>query len=426
MRRLPMVLVVIATFLTFIAIFALWANRQLLNADNWAETSSALLENEDIRTQISGFLVDEVYANVDVEQQVGDLLPPRASGLAGPAATGLKTLSQNAVTNLLGRPRAQTLWEEANRRAAQRFIDILEGNEGRAVTTESGVVTLNLQEVLESSRGPLGSTVAGKLPEDAAQITIVDSDQLDLAQDVVEVLKVLALILLILAFGLYALAVYLARDRRRKMLRAVGFGFLVAGIAALAARSLAGDAVVSSLAKTEAAVPAAEATWSIGTSLLEEAASAAVLYGIALILAAWLAGPTRLAVGTRRGLAPWLREPGVAWGAFAVLMLLLVWWGPTPALRMPITTLLLVALLAAGFEVLRRQAAREFPDASREETLASLREWVGGLRRGRTAAPESDAVSTLERLAKLRDAGVLDEAEFNREKARVLGAAGAA
>ena len=83
-------------------------------------------------------------------------------------------------------------------------------------------------------------------------------------------------------------------------------------------------------------------------------------------------------------------------------------------------------MLAGGFEVLRRQAAREFPDASREETMARFREWVGGLRRGRAPAAESDSVSALERLAKLKDAGVLDEAEFKREKARLLGAPGPA
>ena len=49
-----------------------------------------------------------------------------------------------------------------------------------------------------------------------------------------------AVLLVILALGLFALAVYLARGWRREALRACGIGFVVAGAGALIARSLAG------------------------------------------------------------------------------------------------------------------------------------------------------------------------------------------
>jgi hypothetical protein len=69
-RGLGLALIVVASLLSFLAIFALWANRQLLNTDNWTETSTELLENEDIRDQVAIFLVDELYANVDVQADV--------------------------------------------------------------------------------------------------------------------------------------------------------------------------------------------------------------------------------------------------------------------------------------------------------------------------------------------------------------------
>jgi hypothetical protein len=181
----------------------------------------------------------------------------------------------------------------------------------------------------------------------------------------VRALKALAIVLVVLALGLFALAVYLARGWRREALRACGLGFVLAGIAALAARSLAGDAVVDSLADTEAVRPAAEATWTIATSLLEEAATATVIYGVVLVLAAWLAGPARWAVAARRGLAPFLREPAYAYGALAVIVLLILAWSPTPATRRALPALLLIGLLAAGMETLRRQTAREYPQGSK-------------------------------------------------------------
>ena len=53
-----------ATILVAAGSLAVWANRQVLNANNWADTSSALLQNDAIRTQVADFMVDQVYADV--------------------------------------------------------------------------------------------------------------------------------------------------------------------------------------------------------------------------------------------------------------------------------------------------------------------------------------------------------------------------
>jgi hypothetical protein len=365
-RRLPLVLILVASLLAFLAIFAVWANRQLLNTDNWTETSSELIENEAIQEQVSLFLVDELYSNASVQSRLEEALPPRLDPLAEPAAGALRQVAERGTKALLGRPRPQALWVTANTRAHRRFIAVVEGG-GDAVSTEGGEVTLDLKTLLEQAAGRagVGERVSERIPADAAQITIMRSDELDLVQGLVRALKALAIVLVVLALGLFALAVYLARGWRREALRACGLGFVVAGIAALAARSLAGDAVVDSLADTEAVRPAAEATWTIATSLLEEAATATVIYGVVLVLAAWLAGPARWAVTARRGLAPFLREPAYAYGALAVIVLLILAWSPTPATRRALPALLLIGLLAAGLETLRRQTAREYPQGSR-------------------------------------------------------------
>ena len=438
-RRLPFVLIGIASLLAFVAIFALWANRQLLDTENWTETSSELLENDAIRGQTAVFLVDQLYANVDVQGQLeGALegLSPRAGALAGPASGALKDLAVRATDRLLERPRPQALWEEANRRAHSRFLDVVEGG-GEVVATEGGEVTLDLKALLGQTeqRVGVGGRAQSAIPEDAAQLTIMKSDQLELVQDAVRFLRAIAVVLVVLALGLLALAVYLASGWRRRALRAAGFGLLLAGVAALVARSFVGDAVVGALATTEAVKPAAEGAWSISTSLLVEAASATIAYGVVLIGAAWLAGPTAWATATRRTLAPYLREPRLAYGALAVIALILLAWGPTPALRRAIPALALLALLALGVEVLRRQTAREFPDTNRQESLQRVRERMAGMGRwvrGGVAqatnvrgneADSVDRLEHLERLGRLREAGVLDGPEFEREKARLLGSA---
>jgi hypothetical protein len=443
-RRIALALIVVASLLSFLAIFAVWANRQLLNTDNWTETSSELLENDDIRTQIANFLVTEVYANVDVQAELEKafsqlLQPATASALSGPAASGLQTFAEQRLDNLLARPIPQKAWEQANRRAQARLLDIVEGG-GDIVSTTGGDVTLDLKALLGATQSNVGvgGRVEERLPESASQIVILRSDQLELAQDLVKVLKALPIVLIVLALGLYALAVYLTRGWRREALRACGVGLAFAGVAALVARTLAGNAVVDALATTESVEPAAQAAWSIGTSLLVQAATATLIYGVVIVVGAWLAGPTAWAVAARRNLAPYLREPRIAWGAFGLVILGLVAWGPTPAFRRVVLALVVIALLALGFEALRRQTAREFPDARREESFPRLREWAMGLGRrvGRVPAPEQAAagqagasdsrLDRLERLGRLRENGLLDASEYQREKDRLLTEAPAA
>ena len=421
-RVLPLTLITVGSVLAFLAIFAVWANRQLLDTDNWTETSSELLENDEIRAQLSIFLVDELFANVDVQAELADAAPPQLEGLAAQAAGALRPLAVRGVNEVLARPRAQAAWEEANRRAHRRLLQVVEDGGGSTVSTAGGDVTLNLGQLLQSISEQLGvgQRVVDQLPADAAQLKVLKSDDLELAQDAVRFLKALAIVLVLLALGLLALGVYLAQGWRREALRACGIGLILAGAAALVARSAAGGAVVG-LAETAAVEPALGETWSISTSLLTEAATATLMYGIVVVFAAWLAGPTAWATATRRGLAPFLREPRFAYGGLALIVLLLLAWGPTPAFRKPLLALILIALLAVGVEALRRQTSREFPNASRDEAMRSMRGRWAAMRGDRPATTNgSERLSELERLAALHKSGVLDDAEFKTQKERVL------
>ena len=416
-RKLSLVLIVIASLLAFLAIFALWANRQLLNNENWTETSTQLIENQEIRDQVGIFLADELFANVDVEAQLQEGLPPRLAPLAGPVAGALRDVAERAAKELLSRPRAQALWVEANRRAHQRFLFVVEGG-GDVVSTANGDVTLELEQALRrtAERVGLGERAQEAIPEGAGQITILQSDKLAFVQDLVWLLKILAIALVVLALGLFAAGVYLARGRRREALRTCGVGLLFAGVAALTVRSLAGDAIVDSLAESDAVRPAVDQAWTISTRLLEEAAAAAVGYGVVLVVAAWLAGPTSLGTAVRRGMAPFLRERAYAYGVLVAIVLLVINWSPTPATRRLLPALILIALLVAGTEALRRQTMREYPDADAGDTLRGARDRISG----RGSPKGAGRVDGLERLARLRDDGVLDAAEFEREKQRLL------
>lgn len=454
-RAAAITLIALASLVAFLAIFAIWLNRQALDTDNWTRTSSEMLEQPVIRDQIAARLTDELYASVDVEAALRDVLPARAEPLAGPAASALRDQVEKRARRALERPGVQALWADANRTAHEQLLLVLEGG-GTLVSTQEGRVVLDVRELLArlQEQVGIGGRLRKVLPASASQITILESKQLGQAQDVVRVLKPLPVVLILLSLALAAGAMLVAPGWRRRALRAFGFGFVVAGAAALLARSVIGDMVVNSLARTAAAEPAAAEVWAIGTSLLVSVATAAIIYGLVMVAGAWLAGPTGWAVATRRVLAPYVREPAIAYGALAVAMALLVWWAPTPAWRNAVMVTILAVLLAAGVEVLRRQVVREYPTATRASANARRRERfaalaAGARRRGaalrtsvseragsaserfattssgerfarRAPSPEDERLDQLERLARLQQAGLLDAQELRAEKERIL------
>lgn len=421
-----------ATILAVVAIFAVFANRQVLDANNWADTSGALLENQAIRTQVSEFVVDQVYTNVDVTGQVADALPPRLKPLAGPVANGFREFAERRMLRTLDRPRVQQTWKEANRATARQFVKIAEGKSD-AISAQGNAVILDLRPiVLELVRRlGLSQSLVDRIPASAGRIKIMSSDQAGTLQNAVTALKGLALVLPLLAIGLLALAVYLASGRRRRTLLFAGIDLVVAGVVVLVTRNLVGNAIVNSLAKTDAIKPTAEASWSIGTRMLRDVAQATIVAGIPAIVAAWLAGPMRPAVAFRRTTAPWLRDrPGVTFGVAGTVVFLVILWGPIPATRMVLPVLVMVGLVILGVQALRRQTAEEFPEATAGATRASMQAAARRAQRalfgarsggdGGPAAAESERVGQLERLARLHDTGALSDDEYAAEKSVVL------
>jgi len=373
-RWLVRSLIGVATVLGIVAIFAVWANRQLLDSGYWTSTNTKLIESPPIREAVSVYLTEQLYANVDVAGELGKELPSELKPLASPAAGALKDLVQKGIDLLLERPRVQELWSKANQVTHAEFVRLIE-NKGSVVKLPGGgAVVLDLRPMLGEVAQKVGapSSLVEKIPPKVAQLRIVTSKQLNTMQKAVNVLRSLALVLPLLVFALFALAVYLARGRRRQTLIEVGVAFIGAGLVVVVARGIIGTKVVDSLATTEAVRPAAQAAWSIGTSILADVAWSTVLIGIPLILAGLLAGPAHAATHLRHLMAPYLRDrPDITFGVVALILLLLFAWSPIVATKTLTGILIIIVLAVFGTEMLRRQTAREFPGAHTKAFLAS-------------------------------------------------------
>jgi hypothetical protein len=359
------VLLTVTTVLLVVAIVSIWANRQLLNADNWASTSTSLLQNTAIRSATANYLVDQLYANVDVAAKIDDALPPRLAPLAAPVAGALRNAAVQGTELALSRPVVQNAWRTVNRAAALQLIAIVNGG-NRRVSVNNGKVSLNLSTILNdvASRLGISADIGSKLPPNAASLVILQSGQIKLVQDIGQGLSGLAIALYILVPLLFVVTLVVApAGRRRRTLMSVGISGVVAGLVVILFRSLIVTNVPNSLVKDASVKPAANAVVSIATTMLTQIAGAVILIGVVVVVCAWFAGPSRFAVPARRWLAPHVRaHPVATYGVVAVVLLLIFIWQPIPATGKPVGMLVFVVLAAAGTEILRRQMDREFPD----------------------------------------------------------------
>jgi len=451
-RRIVRVLVVLGSLLAFLSVFAIWTERQALNTDDWTNTSGRLIQNETIREAVGNFLVDQLYENVDVEKELEEILPGDTKELAGPVSGGLRQVAGDGADQVLQSSTAQDLWKSANRTTHEQLLEVLEEKEG-TVSTEEGKVSLNLGSLVTNlaDQVGIGANLAEKLPPDAGQITILRSDQLKTAQDVVIGIKGLALVLSLLTLLCFGLAIYLTSEGRWVTVLFCGVGLVAAGFASIVLREVAGGVVVGQLVDEESVKPAAEATWSIATSLMTSIATTVIVVGVLFGLAGWLASPTGSARSTRRVLAPVLSEHAAyAYSLLAIVIGIYFISSPTQNLRTFLTTLAIAGLAAFGIHELRRQTAEEYPDADFGEVFgrtkarvvgavkdANLGERASKLRlpekrqdaseettteASPAAAGDDDArLQRLERLAALHEKGILSDEELKAEKARVLG-----
>jgi hypothetical protein len=386
-------LVVLATLLAFVSILTTWVNRQMFDNTAWNKATTQVVQDPQVQSALATYLVNELYANVNVAQEFENHLPSTLKPLAAPLAGALEQSLPSGVKRVLAQQRIQQLFINASTIAHQKLVNVLENKTGHGLSTANGVVTLDLHTLAVDVGTQLGipSDALAKLPDTAGTITLMKSDQLSAAQTGVRAVHALSAWLLVGVLFLYGLAIYLARGARRVTLRNAGLGLVIVGLVTLLVRTLGGDYVTNALA-SPGYEPATHRLWLIGTAMLGQIGAAVLLYGLITAAGAVYAGPTPIAVRVRRSVAPTMNEhQGIIWGAVGFVYLLAILWGGTHALRTWWGVLLLAALIAIGVAALRAQSLREFPT-------------------GPQLAPAGAPPEGLAHLDELHDAGAIGDA----------------
>jgi len=158
LRALAAALLVIIGCLAFSAYVVVhWAERQILNTDNWVALVSPLPKQPVVATALGGYISDQVFQNVAVEEKITNALPPQAGFLAGPLAGQLKTLTTRAAQKLVASDAFQAIWAGANRIAMDRLLAQARGQTPPLQAKINEKFNINLSDSSGKLRDALGS-----------------------------------------------------------------------------------------------------------------------------------------------------------------------------------------------------------------------------------------------------------------------------
>lgn len=360
-------LVVLTGLVIVFALFANWVDSLLFDSQEWGDTAIEMIQNDAIRTQVSAFAVEELYANVDVEQEVEGILPKDLKGFSGIAAGGLRQVADRGVSLALEQPQIQDLWARAVEAAHASLVAVLE-DRSQVLSTTGDNVELQLRPLIieVADQIGLGNTARQNIPQTVGTVEIVQSQQLTEVQKFASAIKGLGIISSLLALVLIGIALALSPGYRWRTFLSLGVALIIAALVTLWIRSVGGSYVTSQLASADIQ-PAAQAAYSIGTELLKSSAIGILWASLIYFFFAWLVSPARSAVSVRRFLAvPFGRYPGATFGLLGLFafLYLLSELGKHQEYIFPIGVVILYGIGAWFF---RRSLLTEYPDADLSE-----------------------------------------------------------
>ncbi len=367
-------LLVLTTLLAVVAAVTVWARSQALDTDEWVDLSSDLLAEPEVQESLAEHLVDKLYTELNVAEEVEAGLPDDFGGVASLLAGALRGPATDTAERVLASDAVATVWEQANRTTHATFVALVRDETPPGVSSTDGEVALELRELMQEVGAKIGlsGNRLDQLPEDAGRIVIFDSDQLDAASSAIAILDFLSWFLVVLVAAMYIGVVFLAEPADRvRTVGVVGASLVAAGLVLIIVRAIAIRSAIAVIVENPGNHSVANIAAYVSTSLLAQIAWTGVAYGVMLMAASWLLGKGKLAIKAQRFVAPAFNaEPLALWGGTVAVLLVALWWSPGRSFQSWVSVLLLVVLVVLGVLALRRRTTTEWPDASWSDSFS--------------------------------------------------------
>ncbi len=326
------ILITLACVLAALSVVSVWASTQLSDTDRYVETVAPLADDPAVQQAIADDVTRAVFENLDIEALTTEALtaiaqrenvPPRVGealpALAVPISNGIESFTRDQVDKIVASPQFAAAWEEINRIAHEQIVTLLEGTQGGALSAQGDTITLNLGPIIELVKERLvaqGFDLASRIPTIERSFVLVQSEAITDAQGLYQLLNNLGTWLPFVALGVFAAGVYVARDRRRALLRGalgVAAAMVALGVGLAILRGLYLDAVPTEVLPEAAAGNVFDTL----VRFLRTGLRTVGVLGLVVAFAALMTGPSAAAVRTRgsltRGIG-WLRGGAEAAG----------------------------------------------------------------------------------------------------------------
>jgi hypothetical protein len=296
-------LVVLGALLLPLAALTVWTRNQVLNTDRYLQTVAPLSNDPAVINALTTRISTAIEDQLDVKAVVEEKLPENLKILAAPIASGADSLIASVTSKALNSKQFDTLWVDANRTGHDALVALLTGKQGKVIDSENGKVVISLQpiveKVLDGVDEKFGLDLKSKIPVDKINIkyTLIDSPQLASLQSLIKWLNTLTWVMVVLALACFIGAIFVAPVRRKGVLR-VGVGVVVSMTVTLVALSFARSAYLANLPQG-ANIAAATSVFDTLTRFVLQAFRVLFALGAVMVIAAWIAGPSGVAVWIR-------------------------------------------------------------------------------------------------------------------------------
>ena len=306
------VLIVVACVLGPLTVAAVWVSDEIGSTSRYVATMAPLASNPDVQAGVTNRITDAVIQQTDVNGLVTGITQglasatsalPQVSGeigsLTGPLTSGITGFVHATVQKVVTSDQFQTLWSDANRTAHAAVVKLLTGK-GGVVNDANDQVTIDLGPVVDKVRQQLvadGFGLAAKIPEVHTDFVIAQGSSLSQARTGFRALQIVGNWLPPALAVLIGLGIWLARDRRKALIRAalgVTLGMIVLAIALAVGRHIYLDKLPGTVSK-----PAATAVYDALVSFLRVSARTIGVLALVVAVGAFFTGPSGFATKVR-------------------------------------------------------------------------------------------------------------------------------
>ncbi|GMR02585.1 MAG: hypothetical protein BMS9Abin20_0923 [Acidimicrobiia bacterium] len=298
--RFTAVLVILFGISLVAANHAGWLATTVLETDAFVSTLAPLPSDSAVSRALGESVADGIIESYEVRESITDTLPNGLAFIAAPLTRGLRDVIADSATDIIQSDAFKTIWTAVTRTTHRVAITFVRGIDSDVITTEDGVVVLDLTEV--------GAQVADRLDE--LGFDLLDGAEPDLTIELFEindtglVAGLARLIYSIRWFSFFLTAAllgaaYVVATNRRKLTAWVGSATILAMLVSIIDNRWLRSAVVGGI-EDPVQNAGADAAWGIIFKQFFVQSWSILILGVVIATTAWLMGDSERARTVRR------------------------------------------------------------------------------------------------------------------------------